>query len=237
MSIVMSRVASPRGPSRRPANRSIAAALVGVSLLSAPLACSSTSDFPATRSSTDAAQQTLAPDDDTSSGDAPTDSGSVPVADVDTSSVDTSSVDTSSVDTSSVDTESPATPDADTDLTIDPEPDLTPPNIVERSIEFPVVVSDDRNAILDSDGRPLLFTGDAAWSMIVQLDDDEAADYLQIRRDMGFDTLLVNLIEHQFSDDPPNNPDGVPPFGSPGDFTDPIPAYFDHAHDLIALRA
>ena len=52
----------------------------------------------------------------------------------------------------------------------------------------------------------------------------------------GFNTLLVNLIEHEFADDPPRNASGEEPFVD-GDFARPNPSYFDAAHDSIEQAA
>lgn len=82
---------------------------------------------------------------------------------------------------------------------------------------------------MDANGVAFPIHGDAAWSLLVQLDLDETDDYLEARQRQGFNTLIVNLIEHQFADDPPRNVDGQSPFASNEPFAKPNPAYFDHA--------
>jgi hypothetical protein len=86
-------------------------------------------------------------------------------------------------------------------------------------------------------GRPFLIHGDTPWSLIVQLTYEEALVYLDDRRARGFDTVLVNLIEHQFADDPPNNRAGEGPFLVPGDLSTPNDAYFDHAERVVVAAA
>ncbi|WP_172961046.1 DUF4038 domain-containing protein [Oceaniglobus roseus] len=98
--------------------------------------------------------------------------------------------------------------------------------------EFPLSVSADRTHLRDGSGRPVLLVGDAAWSLLVQPGDDDIELYLRDRRARGFNALLVNLIEHQFSDHPPANAHGERPFaGQP--FEAPDTAYFDRAHRVL----
>lgn len=60
--------------------------------------------------------------------------------------------------------------------------------------------------------------------------------YLNDRRAKGFNTLLVNLIEHKFSRNPPKNAYGQAPFLTPGDYGTPNEQYFVHA-DWVIRRA
>ena len=94
---------------------------------------------------------------------------------------------------------------------------------------FPISAAPDGSHLVDADGRPFLVVGDAAWSAIVELTREEAELYLADRRARGFNTLLVNLIEHRFSTHAPANEDGDEPFLEPGRFDLRNPAYFDHA--------
>lgn len=98
---------------------------------------------------------------------------------------------------------------------------------------FPLQVVAGQRYLLTAQGQPFLMHGDSPWSLIVQLDRAAAEQYLEDRRLKGFNTLLVNLIEHRYADNPPNNAYGEPPFLAPGDFSSPNPAYFDHAAWVI----
>jgi hypothetical protein len=98
---------------------------------------------------------------------------------------------------------------------------------------FPLRISPDRRRILDADGAPFLIQGDAAWSLITNLTYDEALRYLDDRREKGFNTVLVNLIEHLFSKDPPRDVAGREPFTTPGDLSTPNDAYFDAAERVL----
>jgi hypothetical protein len=97
---------------------------------------------------------------------------------------------------------------------------------------FPLKVAADHRHLQDASGQPFLIQGDTAWSLIAELKRSDAERYLTDRRQRGFNAILVNLLEHEFSSDPPRNAYGEPPFE-----TDPFgslnQAYFDHAAWVI----
>ena len=99
---------------------------------------------------------------------------------------------------------------------------------------FPLRVSDNGRHLVDADGRPFLIIGDAAWSLIAQLTEQDIARYLDERQRRGFNSIIVNLIEHKFASKAPANIQGIAPFLKLGDFTQPNPAYFDYAHQAVA---
>ena len=84
---------------------------------------------------------------------------------------------------------------------------------------------------MDQTGAPFLVQGDAAWSLISGLTKEEATQYLDARRRQGFNSVIVNLIEHQFRG--PVNRYGDGPFTMPGDFSTPNEKYFQHADWVI----
>jgi hypothetical protein len=98
---------------------------------------------------------------------------------------------------------------------------------------FPLRVSADLHHLEDSGGRPFLIVGDTAWSLVAQLDEDNIARYLDERAQRGFNSIIVNLIEHKFASHAPAKLDGTQPFLKPGDFTQPNPVYFDFAHRAV----
>lgn len=99
----------------------------------------------------------------------------------------------------------------------------------EANATFPLSVSPDRRFLQDAFGRPFLMTGDAAWSLISELKHDEVEKYLDVRRQQGFNTLLVRLIEHQFASNAPADAYSELPFREPGRFSEPNDSYFDNA--------
>jgi hypothetical protein len=88
--------------------------------------------------------------------------------------------------------------------------------------------------LIDARGNPFLIHGDTPWSLLVQLTKADAEAYLDDRRAKKFNAILVNLIEHRFSSNPPKNVYGEGPFLTPGDFSTPNEDYFAHAEWVIS---
>ena len=87
--------------------------------------------------------------------------------------------------------------------------------------------------LVTSEGKAFFISGDAGWSLIAQLTKADADLYLENRRQLGFNVVLANLIEHEFSSHAPSNYYGDAPFtGRP--FVTPNEAYFAHADYVIA---
>jgi hypothetical protein len=99
---------------------------------------------------------------------------------------------------------------------------------------YPVRVGPDHRHLVDQSGTPLLIQGDAPWSLISGLTKEEAEQYLENRRRKGFNSIMVNLIEHKFRG--PVNRYGDGPFTTPGDFSTPNEKYFAHA-DWVLRKA
>ncbi len=87
--------------------------------------------------------------------------------------------------------------------------------------------------LIDPSGQPVFLNGEAAWSLAVAATDQDVEQYLQQRRSLGINALLINLIEHHFGG--PRNRSGELPFvGKP--FGQPNEAYFQHL-DKVLSRA
>jgi len=91
--------------------------------------------------------------------------------------------------------------------------------------------------LVDASGAAVWLHGEAAWSLLVQLDDAELDRYLADRRARGVNALVVNLIEHKYAARAPRNRAGDPPFTTPGDFATPNEAYFAHVDRALARAA
>jgi hypothetical protein len=87
--------------------------------------------------------------------------------------------------------------------------------------------------LVDQKGNPFLVVGDSPWSLIVQLDEKDRETYLEDRQRRGFNSIIVNLLEHKFCTSPPRTRSGLAPFNMPGDFSTPNEAYFDFARQVI----
>ncbi len=105
------------------------------------------------------------------------------------------------------------------------------------SSAFPLRTEAGKRYLIDAQGNPFLVHGDTAWSLIVQLTDAEVDQYLNDRQAKGFNTLLVNLIEHHYADSAPRNAAGDAPFLTANDFSTPNEAYFAHAASVIQKAA
>ncbi len=112
---------------------------------------------------------------------------------------------------------------------VPPVPMPTPP----AAARYPLKISADRRRLLDADGKPFLIQGDAAWSIVANLTYEDAVAYLDNRKAKGFNTVIINLIEHAFSQKPPGDLEGRQPFTTPGDLGTPNDAYFDAAERVL----
>lgn len=103
--------------------------------------------------------------------------------------------------------------------------------LLAAAAQYPLKVGPAKRYLVDQKNTPFLVHGDAAWSLISGTTKDEAERYLRDRAAKGFNTLIVNLVEHKFKG--PRNRDGEPPFTTPGDFATPNEKYFAHADWVI----
>lgn len=101
-------------------------------------------------------------------------------------------------------------------------------------LAFPIRTDAATRTLVGADGAKVTIVGDAAWSLLVQLSQAEVQQYLDDRRARGFNTVLVNLIEHKFADQAPANRYGQQPFLVAGDFSQPNDAYFDNAEWVVS---
>jgi hypothetical protein len=106
-----------------------------------------------------------------------------------------------------------------------------------KPYSFPLKAGISRNRYLvDGNNRPFFWLGDAAWSLIAQVSNEDADFYLDNRRKKGFSIALVSLIEHKVCTNAPSDYYGELPFsGKP--FTTPNEKYFEHADYVIRAAA
>jgi hypothetical protein len=103
-----------------------------------------------------------------------------------------------------------------------------------RPTVFPLRVVPGTRTLVQADGKPFLLVGDAAWSLIAQPRNAQVDRYLDDRKRRGFNTILVNLIEHKYASRAPRDAYGQAPFLVPGNFATPNPKYFTHVDAVIA---
>lgn len=100
-----------------------------------------------------------------------------------------------------------------------------------------IVLSPDKTHLINTfTHKPVFITGDAAWSLIAQLSDQDAESYLADRARRGFNAIIINLPEHMYANHAPANSFGDAPFTG-GTFSTPNEAYFAHADYVISRAA
>ena len=101
---------------------------------------------------------------------------------------------------------------------------------------FPIKAAPGNRYLADQSDQPFFWSGDAAWSLIAQLNLKDAGLYLENRNQKGFTVIMVSLIEHKFCTNPPANIHGELPF-SGRIFVSPNEKYFAHADSVIESAA
>lgn len=99
--------------------------------------------------------------------------------------------------------------------------------------QFPLRIEAGKHYLTDKAGKPFFMHGEAAWSLIADLTEEEALVYLEDRKARGFNTILVSLIEHRFAHNAPANTYGERPFADGADFAVPNETYFAHADRIL----
>jgi MYXO-CTERM domain-containing protein len=114
---------------------------------------------------------------------------------------------------------------------------------------FPIRASSDGHTFVDQNNVAFRIQGDAAWSLIANLSIGDVQTYLDDRQSRGFNTVLVNLVEHKFAQNAPANVAGTFPFlmatdGTPyrssnqaADLSTPNDAWFAYADQVIQAAA
>jgi hypothetical protein len=110
------------------------------------------------------------------------------------------------------------------------------PKSSHNDYSYPVRLSDSNHFLTDQRDKPFFWSGDAAWSLIVQLKREEVDYYLNDREQKGFTVILVNLIDHKFgSNAPANIYNEVPFIDKP--FISPNENYFSYVDWVIQASA
>jgi len=102
---------------------------------------------------------------------------------------------------------------------------------------YPLKKSPNGRYFVDQGGVPVLLHGDTAWSLIGELTREEVAIYLDDCVARKFNSLIVTSPEGVFTSNPPYNAYGNAPFITPGKFSTPNDAYFQHADWVIQEAA
>jgi hypothetical protein len=101
------------------------------------------------------------------------------------------------------------------------------------AVVYPLKVSGNGRLLVDQGHDPFLVQAESAWGLVAAATIEDAELYLENRRQKGFNAMLVRLLEHKWTDNPPRNIYGQGPFTTPGDFATPNEAYFAHVDQVI----
>jgi hypothetical protein len=98
---------------------------------------------------------------------------------------------------------------------------------------FPLSISG--RYVVTAAGVPFIIQGDSAWSLEVQLTRAQILQYLDDRKNKGFNTILFEAIEHKFSSQTPayKNVNGDNPFTSMTNFSTPNEPYWANVDFIV----
>jgi hypothetical protein len=114
--------------------------------------------------------------------------------------------------------------------------DENPTSTPAAAYSYPLTVAPTARHMFDQSARPFLLVGDAAWSLIAAVSNEDANLYLENRKQHGFTGILVNLLEKGFGPNVPANFYGVTAFAEKP-FTTPREEYFAHADTILKMAA
>jgi len=100
---------------------------------------------------------------------------------------------------------------------------------------YPIKIDTNKRYCVDAQGQPFFIHGDTAWSLFTGISKDEAVHYLKTRAEQGFNSIIINLIEHKFNG--PATRSGLLPFHNLQDLSTPNDAYFDHCEWVMGKIA
>ena len=99
---------------------------------------------------------------------------------------------------------------------------------------FPLSISANNRYYVNGQGTPTYLHIEAAWSVVVNLTDSEQDTYLSNCVANNINGLIVNLIEHQFGANAPNDRSGNAPFSGTAFQSSLGSAYHTRAHNFIS---
>jgi hypothetical protein len=105
------------------------------------------------------------------------------------------------------------------------------------STKFPLRVSPDRHYLVDQAGQPFLLMGDSPWEIFWNLPSRDAEEYLENRRQKGFNAILVDVLPYSDWSNAMLETDreGNRPFLKVEDFSTPNEPYFHHIEWVVQI--
>lgn len=109
---------------------------------------------------------------------------------------------------------------------------------VPAKAAYPLKASANNRYLVDQNDVPFLIAGDAPQTLIVNLSQGDAAEYMANRQKYGISTLWISIL--CVGDTCRNDAstfDGIVPFTTAGDLSTPNPAYFQRVDDMLNIAA
>src|SRR5262249_19157170 len=103
----------------------------------------------------------------------------------------------------------------------------------------PVKVGPTGRYLVDQRGVPFMILGDSPQTMIANVSESDAEDFLADRASRGFNALWINLIcrASDRCNADATTFDGIPPFTTADDLATPNEVYFERADRIIRRAA
>jgi len=103
-------------------------------------------------------------------------------------------------------------------------------SILCAEASFPLKVHDSGRYVIDKTGRPFFYNADTAWMLFMKLTEEEATQYLEHRKSIGFNAIQIMLTGVPGM----ANRAGQTPFRDNNDFSTVNEPYFAHVDRVIA---
>jgi hypothetical protein len=104
---------------------------------------------------------------------------------------------------------------------------------------YPLKIGPTGRYLVDQKGVPFLIAGESPQAMMVNVSEKDAELFFKNRRSHGFNTAWINLICAKYTGgrDDASTFDGLKPFKTKGDFSQPNEEYFARCDRIIRLAA
>ncbi len=104
---------------------------------------------------------------------------------------------------------------------------------------YPLRASANGRYLVDQNGKPILFIGDAPHSLFVNLTPKQANFYFANRATYGINAVWIEVLCDTYTGGRSDGRtyDGIIPFTTPGDMSTPNPVYFTRVDQMINLAA
>jgi hypothetical protein len=99
---------------------------------------------------------------------------------------------------------------------------------------YPVKVSANKRYMVDQNNNPHFMAADTAWNLFSRVTAAEAAQYLDARKNQGFNTIMASIIDISAGGVNGANRAGARPFNN-NNMGQPNAAYFDHVNTVLNL--